>query len=173
MSGSVAPASAGTQAASGALPAPPQAPGVAAFDYARWSTRYPELVAVTPQPLAEALFAEAGLYLSNTAASPVGDAAPGGRRDLLLGMLMAHLAYLRAFAAAQGVGGLVGRITSATEGSVSVGSDVPSLPGSAAWYGLSPYGLLYWQATRQYRTMRYVPGAGPAATGCYGARPWP
>lgn len=129
---------------------------IATFDFARWQGRYPEFAAVT-QEQAEAYFAEATLYHRNDGSGQVNDA---GQQLALLNMLVAHVAAL---ARAQGGGsaeaGLVGRINSATEGSVSVTLDaLPAEGGVAAWLQQTPYGAAYWAATAPYRTMRYRPG---------------
>jgi hypothetical protein len=126
---------------------------VAVFSYAGWAARYPELVASTPEILAGELFAESGLYLDNTDGSVVAsDAVTYQPRLMLLNMLVAHLAALRAPDRA----GLVGRIASAGQGSVNVSVAMDAQPGSAAWYQQTPYGASYWNATAPYRTMRFV-----------------
>ncbi|KAG1434388.1 hypothetical protein G6F55_014548 [Rhizopus delemar] len=58
----------------------------------------------------------------------------------------------------QSPSGLVGRVSSATEGSVSVSSDYSAPAGSAQWYLQTPYGAMYWEATAWLRVGRYVPG---------------
>jgi hypothetical protein len=100
-------------------------------------------------------------------------------------MLTAHIAWLNAPRDADGnpastgspASPIVGRINSASEGSVSVQADIgdatagsPSQP----WYMQTRYGAAYWAATAQYRTARYVanpvfvPGPGyPFANGPY------
>lgn len=123
----------------------------AVFNYAAWTARYPEF-AGTDQALANLYFAEACLYLDNSDSSPVTDVAV---RGLLLNMLTAHVAAL---AGASGRSpDQVGRVSSATEGSVSVTLDAGALPGSAAWYQQTQYGMAYWQASRPYRSATYVP----------------
>jgi hypothetical protein len=127
---------------------------IATFDYSAWSARYPEFSNVL-QPQAQAFWTEAGVYHANGGTGPVSDA---GMQALLMGMLTAHIAFL-------GVGtagnpspssqGIVGRITSASMGPVSVSADLQGVPGTAAWYGTSVYGLADWQATAAYRTMNY------------------
>ncbi|EEZ74634.1 hypothetical protein NEILACOT_05350 [Neisseria lactamica ATCC 23970] len=82
-------------------------------------------------------------------------------REMLLFLLVRHFAAL-AERAAQG--GLVGRIASASEGSVSVSADMGAAGGNAAWYLQTPYGATYWQLTAKYRRFRYVQG------GCYARR---
>lgn len=144
---------------------------IATFDYAAWSTLYPQLAPSVGEPLAALLFAHAGLYLDNTEASPVIDVAT---RQMLLYMLVAHLAvlggYVTGSAQAQG---LVGRVTSASEGSVSVSVDAGLEPGTAAWYSQTSYGLNFWQATRGHRTARYYPARQPSfEPGILGRRRW-
>jgi hypothetical protein len=120
--------------------------------------RYPELAASVPQPLAQQYFAEATLYCDNTPCSIVTDLT---MRTMLLNMVTAHIAALNAPLNGQASSPLVGRINSATEGSVSVGTQLDMPPGSAQWFAQTKYGLAYWQATAQFRTMRYVPGPVP------------
>ncbi|MCG4256920.1 DUF4054 domain-containing protein [Acetobacter senegalensis] len=127
---------------------------VAVFDYATWSARYPDLAELVAAPLAGLYFAEAELYLDNTECSPVRNVA---QRTLYLYMLVAHIAYLNLPAASGGNGaGMVGRVASATRGSVSVSTDMGSQPGSAAWFMQTQYGAAFWQATLWLRTARYV-----------------
>lgn len=136
---------------------------IAVFDYAAWVLRYPEFGAVSEQRAA-LFFAEAGLYLDNTDASPVQDA---NRRLLYLNMLTAHIAALSGALEASGKpNGLVGRVSSASEGSVSVSVDSGLVPGTAAWFQQTNYGLAFWQATKTYRSAMYVP-AQP-----YNFEPW-
>ncbi|MGV3346409.1 DUF4054 domain-containing protein [Enterobacteriaceae bacterium LUAb1] len=102
------------------------------------------------------LFDQATDYLNNSEYSLVKDAV---KRERLLYLLMAHLAYMR-YGDANGNGGpgMVGRISSATEGSVSVSSDLGGFDPRYAWYTQSPYGLDFWQATKIYRMANYYPG---------------
>lgn len=127
--------------------------GVAVFDYVVWAARYPELAASVDATLAGAYFTEAGLYLDNTDASVVQDVPT---RLLLLNMLVAHIAILNGAAR----GGLVGRVSTATEGSVTVNAELAT-PGTAAWFAQTQPGASFWQATTAYRTMRYAPGPRP------------
>ena len=134
--------------------------GVVTFDYAIWSARYPELAALVSQPQAQAYFYEATLYCDNSPCSPVQDPTQLG---VLLGMVTAHIAALNAALNGQPSSPLVGRINSATEGSVSVQAQMDAAPGSAQWFNQTKYGAAFWQATVQYRSMRYVPGPVPIA----------
>lgn len=141
---------------------------VAVFDHAAWILRYPEFKGAVDVSRAALFFAEAGLYLDNTDASPVQDVAA---RLMLLNMLTAHIAALSGALEPDGKpSGMVGRISSASEGSVSVSADSGLQPGTAAWFQQTGYGLSFWQATKPYRMARYVPAA-PHITEPW-ARPW-
>lgn len=131
---------------------------VAVFNYAAWISRYPEFGAAVSEQRAALFFAEAGLYLDNTDASIVQDA---GLRLVLLNMLVAHIAASAGALEPDGKpSGLVGRVSSASEGAVSVSTDTGLTPGTAIWFQQTTYGLSFWQATKPYRAARYV--AAPA-----------
>lgn len=134
--------------------------GVVTFDPIAFVQRYPEFAMVSA-PLLSSYFSEATLYLSNTPASRVSDL---GQRSVLLNMLVAHIAALYAGVNGDSPSPLVGRINTASEGSVSVAADMGGVPGTAAWFMQTKYGASYWQATARYRTMRYVPGSSPSAS---------
>ena len=124
------------------------------FDPAAIKARYPEFAAVADPTLA-ACFDEAGLYLSNTGNSPVQNLT---RRATLLNMLTAHVAYIGGLLSADGMPRPVGRVSQASEGSVSAAFEgVPPTPGSGAWFQQSQYGAAFWQATSSLRGMRYIP----------------
>lgn len=147
--------------------------GVAAFDYAAWVATYPEFVSVT-EPTADGYFNMATLFLNNTDCSPVTNVAT---RGVLLNMVTAHLVKL--FCPVNGVapGGLVGRVSSATEGSVTVTTEYAAAKTNLeAWWTQTPYGAAYWAAMAPFRTMRYIPGPVPfLGSGIYGGgrRGWP
>jgi hypothetical protein len=141
------------------IPLPPVDPCVVQFDPTRFAARYPEfsnppynLQAATAQEL----FYDATIYLDNTCNSPVCDASVGGERERLLYMLTAHMAYLTGPGSAQ----QVGVINNKSVGPVSVGYQIPNVPGTAAWFIQSKYGFAYWQGTAQYRLFRYRPFTG-------------
>lgn len=49
----------------------------------------------------------------------------------------------------------VGRLASATEGSVTATFENEYPPGTPQWYQQTSFGAAYWAATANYRTMRY------------------
>lgn len=142
---------------------------IAVFSYPTFVARYPEFAGIDPS-LAAAYFAEATLYLRNDGTGPVQDA---GQQLVLLNMLVAHIAKLNALNAdGSSASGLVGPITSATEGSVSVGSGLVVEAGTAGWFQQTSYGYAFWNATAPYRSMRYVPSRRAYSTGYGGYGGW-
>src|SRR5208282_6034259 len=94
-------------------------------------------------------------YCRNDGGGPVCDA---NQQTLLLNLLTAHIAQLFAPAKnGQSPSTLVGRINTASEGSVSVGAEFPATP-AASWYITTQYGAAYWQLMLPFRTARYLPG---------------
>jgi hypothetical protein len=124
---------------------------VVIFDPAAFKLAYPAFAAVPDEQL-QNYFNIATLYLSNKDCSIVQDI---DRRTTLLWMLTAHVAYLNGAISPGGVAPPVGRVSSATEGSVSITLDFYSVPGSAAWFNQTPWGAAFWQATLSLRSFRY------------------
>ena len=122
------------------------------FDPVAFKARYPEFAAVSDASLL-ACFDEAGLYLSNEDNSPVQNL---NRRATLLNMLTAHIAYIGGRLAVDGMPRPVGRVSNASEGSVSAGFEYLT-PGTQAWFVQSQYGAAFWQATSSLRGFRYIP----------------
>lgn len=130
--------------------------GAVVFDPAAFVVRYPQFATVGA-PLLQAFFDEAGtLYLNNSDYSIVRDM---GKRAILLNLIVAHLATLSGVLTPAGQGSTatqVGRVSSASEGSVSASMDMGQQSKAAAFWLQTQYGAQYWQATAEYRTMRYV-----------------
>lgn len=131
---------------------------VATFNYAIWSAIYPELATSIPQAQARGYWYQAQLYCDNSPTSVIRDLT---QREILLGMMTAHIAALRAPLNGQPSSPLVGRITNATQGSVSVATQNDYPAGTAQWFQQTKYGAEFYAATAQYRSMRYVPGPVP------------
>ncbi len=127
---------------------------VATFDPEAFKAAYPQFATLLDPQLNNA-FAEATLYLANDGSGPVSDVQT---QTTLLWLLTAHVAQLTYGINGQAPSGLVGRVSGASEGSVSVSTDLGGLPGSAAWFAQTGCGFAFWQATARYRTARYVPG---------------
>ncbi len=120
------------------------------FDVAAFKTRYPEFASVDSGYLT-ACFTEATLYLSNGDSSRVQNIT---KRAIMLNMLTAHIAYLGGALSPDKQSMPVGRVASASEGSVSASFDGPT-PGSSFWYMQTQYGASFWQAASTYRGFQY------------------
>ncbi|EHA4789260.1 DUF4054 domain-containing protein, partial [Escherichia coli] len=132
--------------------------GVVIFAPSAFKLRYPEFSSVD-DVLLQQYFTQATIYLDNTDSSRVSDLAV---RSMLLNMLVAHIACLYSGANGQSPSGLVGRIDSASEGSVSVHADMPGGTANSAWYMQTKYGADYWNATAPFRTFQYISGHSPS-----------
>lgn len=141
------------------------------FNYEVWVGRYPEFSAIS-QPLAQAYFDEADLYFANC-----GWRAALRNAPTLLNMLTAHIAWLYSprdgagnpSSSGQAASPLTGRISSASEGSVSVSTELTSSGSpSEAFFTQTKYGFSFWQATQQFRTARYSPRPTLIGNGPYG-----
>lgn len=128
---------------------------IVVLDIPKFRAMFPEFSNVTNDTL-PFLFDQATDYLNNSDFSLVDDVI---KRERLLYLLMAHLAYVR-YGDVNGNGGtgMVGRISSASEGSVSVSSDAGQVEFRYMWYTQSQYGMEFWQATKVYRMANYYPG---------------
>lgn len=157
---------------------------IVSFDYNAWTGMFPEFTAVNTSQ-ATGFFNRATKIFRNDGGGPVCDAA---EQSDLLNLLTAHIAWLNAFRDASGMPSstgtippspIVGRINSASQGSVSLGADMgdatagsPSQP----WYMQSRYGAEFWAATAGYRTAQYAAQptivAGPVFPGYFPGRRW-
>lgn len=131
--------------------------GVVVFDADKFLSQYPELEKQAAESFTwydqvQGWFQQATLIVNNTPCSVVKDLV---ERETLLFLLVRHFVELHNRALQ---GGLVGRISSATEGSVSVSVEMPSTSPSSAWFYQTPFGATFWQMTLKYRGFRYVPG---------------
>lgn len=151
------------------------------FDKAAFLARYPEFTAVADASL-QAYFDDSNLYCRNSLTNP---AYADGTLAQLLYMLTAHLAWLNTPRNASGIPdssgtdpapAVVGRISSASQGSVSISSEYGNVDAggpSQAWYMQTRYGAAYWAASTGYRTARavsnpvFVAGAGYPGIGGY------
>lgn len=126
------------------------------FDYAAWLALYPEFTTTVNSGQAQQYFNLATTIHRNDGGGPVEDAT---QQLSLLNILTAHIAALFAPpATGQSASGLVGRVNSATQGSVSVQAAYSNNVGEQmAWFIQTKYGAMYWTAITPFRTMRYLP----------------
>lgn len=142
--------------------------GIVTFDEAAFLLRYPMFNAwatANPGQLQERFNEVTAIYINNTAYATVRDVT---ERGYLINYAIAHVVAIEGALSDPADGGAsasgkVGRVSSATEGSVSVSLDMGAVPGTAAWWLQSQFGAAYWNATAKYRTFRY--GRAPAMCG--------
>jgi hypothetical protein len=137
---------------------------VVVFDPTAFKVAYPMFATLTDPQLAEA-FSLATIYLRNDGTSPVRTVA---LQQSLLWQLTAHIAQLMFGINGEPPSGIVGRVNSASEGSVSVGTDWPTTANNA-WFLQTTFGANFWQAAAAYRMARYMPGPTRFGTGIGGS----
>ena len=148
---------------------PPAVPTVT-FDYAPWIAMFPEFAGCS-SPQGQGFFNRATLLFANagwTGALP--------QAATLLYLLTSHIGWLSAprdgddmpSSTGTPASPLVGRISNASQGSVSVQVDMgeatagsPSQP----WYEQTRWGSEFWAATAQFRTARYAARPTPSPVG--------
>jgi hypothetical protein len=143
------------------------------FDYPTWTTRYPEF-ATLPQSMAQTFFDEATLFHRNDGGGSINDPVA---QLTLLNMLTAHLAQLfKTHTSPDGdshaVSELVGRVSNASQGQVSLQADFDVPAGTPQWFAQTKYGAEYWTVTAPYRLFRFRPGPHRIFAPVYGGRPF-
>lgn len=131
---------------------------VVVFDPAAFKLAFPQFANAADASLT-ALFTMIGYaYIDNTDGSIVVNV---DQRGAMINFLMAHLLTLFGYATTDGTiipgTGSVGRVASATEGSVStsLGYNVPT-GATEAWYAQTPYGAALWIMMAPFRSFHYV-----------------
>lgn len=135
---------------------------VISFDYNGWSALFPQFNYLTQQQVT-LFFNLATQFVRNDGCGPVCSVQS---QTNLLWLATAHIAQLIGPQPPTTIGGgttgpnatMVGRISNATEGSVSVGTENNYPPGSAQFWQQTQYGSMFWLASAPYRTARYMPG---------------
>jgi hypothetical protein len=152
------------------------------FVYGDFIAAYPVFSGIS-QPQATGYFLRAGLFCANDTCNPAWSVdGTGATLLMLLYLLTAHIAWLSAPRDANGnpttIGQqpapIVGRINTASEGSVSVGADMGDATAgspSQAYYMQTQWGAEFWYATAGFRTANYV--AQPTIVPGPGFAGWP
>jgi hypothetical protein len=127
-------------------------PGIVTFDPAVFIAQFPAFTTVPTAALTNN-FNLATLQLNNSLCSIVQDEPT---RAALLNLLTAHITALLNGVGGNAPTGVVGRISGATQGSVSLQMDFKTESEAASFYMQTQWGAMYWQSTAIYRTARYV-----------------
>lgn len=151
-----------TIAACPPVPTPNQR-GIVVFNAPEFVAAYPAFATLLNAQMAAA-FAVATIFLNNSCCSIVEDAPT---RQLLLYMLTAHVCALIYGSNGTAPSGMVGRVDSAKEGTVSVSASYANdMSMSEAYFSQTPYGAMFWQATVAFRMGGYItPGPSQACIG--------
>lgn len=126
---------------------------VVAFNSTTFKATFPEF-ATTGNDVLAAYFVEAGFYCNNTDASVVTDVT---LRGIILNLLAAHIAKLTAAP-------LVGRVSSAGEGSVNASTTYATPTAGRAFFDQTQYGARAWQLMGPYRHALYIGPTKPYTT---------
>ena len=125
------------------------------FNYPAWLAMFPEFTQINAAQ-ATMYFNLATQYCRNDGSGPVQDT---NTQTNLLNLMTAHIAKLMGPEKSGGrPSSIVGHITNASEGSVSVATENNYPPGTSQWFQQTSYGAAFWQASSVFRTMRYMPG---------------
>jgi hypothetical protein len=140
----------------------PSPAAIVSFNYPNWIASFPEMAGCSPTQ-GQAFFDRADSFFANDACNPaivLGET----RFTRMLYLMTSHLAFLYAPRDANGnpaqsgspSSPLVGRLNSASEGSVSVGSEWKGAEAGEEFYIQTKYGAEFWQAMAPFRTFRYA-----------------
>jgi hypothetical protein len=128
---------------------------VVQYDYAAWQNQFPALASVASN-VVQSYWIMAEAFHANDGGGPIQTAS---LQTVLMNLMAAHLLVLFNSMIVNPDGsinsGLVGRISSTSEGSVSVSTENQYPPGTDQWYQQTQFGSAYWAATSQFRRMSY------------------
>lgn len=126
------------------------------FNYELFRQQFPVFNYVNSATAQTYFNAVAVSYVRNDGGGPV---CNSDQKLWLMNLMVAHMMQLFGFEAdGNAPSTIVGRINSASEGSVNVGTEYQPMTQAAAWYLQTPYGAAYWEAIKPFRSMRYRPG---------------
>lgn len=127
-------------------------PGIVTFDPNAFCQAYPSFTKV-PGAALQNNFNIACTQLNNSYGSVVQDEPT---RALLLNLLTAHITALLNGVNGKPATGLVGRISGATQGSVTVQTEFKTDSEASAFFAQTQWGAAFWMSTVTYRTAQYV-----------------
>ncbi len=143
---------------------------VVQFDYPSWAALFPQFARLSQAQVTQ-YWGLATAFVRNDGGGPVNTPTI---QTSLLNLATAHMCALLGpyvpgadGSPAQPGNPLVGRINSASEGSVSVATENQYPPGSSQFWQQSQYGSMFWVMSAPFRTFRYIPGV------VRNQNPWP
>jgi hypothetical protein len=146
---------------------------IVVFDPAAFAIAYPEFATVAQARTTMLFDMAAATLLDNTDNSPVMDI---GLRTQLFYLLVAHLLLLLGSAPTAPDNTPPGRLSSATEGTITTSFEYLLPPGSAMapWFVQTKYGAMFWTMTAQFRSARIIANgdSGIGRAIAYGSIPY-
>lgn len=140
------------------------------FNYSNWLVAYPQFSNVAEPQITGPVLALAEVYCRNDGGGPINDT---NTQTQALGLMVAHVAQLMYGSTTQPVSPIVGRVSSASQGSVSVSADFPQGSPEAAWYNQTQYGAMFYQLIKAVTRGRYFAKTTPLSRPfIYGGRPY-
>jgi hypothetical protein len=106
------------------------------FSYTTWAAGFPQFSTIKPDQINNIVLPIAQIYHRNDGGGPVTTAAT---QTALLNLMVAHIAQILFGVNGNAPSAIVGRISSATEGSVAVASEFP-VTKSSAFFLQTPFG---------------------------------
>jgi len=140
-----------------------QGGAIAVFNYTNFIALFGQFAANPPQATLQLYYNLAGdVWLRNDGTGPI---SSQNLQNDLMNLLTAHITTIFSGIDGNNPSGLVGRIASSSEGSVSVSTEFESTMNSA-WFNQTPAGAAFWAATAPYRSFAaYIPGPTRFGTG--------
>jgi hypothetical protein len=131
---------------------------IATFTYSDFTALFPAFASNPSEATLQLYFNLAGtIWWRNDGTAPVPPTNVAFQTNLMY-LLTAHLAQLYTGPDGNDPSSLVGRISSAGQGSVNVSTEYASTNNSQ-WFDQTPYGAAFWAATSAFRSFpRYLPG---------------
>lgn len=123
-------------------------------DFREW---YPRFDKRTDEEITTAYY-DASFYVDNTAASPI---PYDPDRNVLIRKIIFYKVMCHVLELAGRSQYIVGTVSGVTEGSVTVGINGLSYPGTASWWGTTPCGASAYQMLLAYTSGGYL------ANGCF------
>lgn len=134
----------------------PITPGIVTFDPSAFIVLYPQFASVSEAALNQN-FVLAQLLLNNGCCSAVRDAPT---RSQMLNLVVAHITQLLNGINGDPAGGVVGRISNAAQGSVSMTAEwASSVSMTEAYWSQTQFGAMFWTMAAPYRLAFYMPPA--------------
>lgn len=140
------------------------------LNFDAWIAQFPEFSNTVSEVQFQLWLVVATTLHRNDGGGPVSNVQS---QTVLLSLALAHLCFIYLGTNTQPSAQVVGRINSASEGSVAVTTDYgANVSQSEAFWTQSKYGALYFQMTSVYRVMRYIPNPRPSlSSAIYGPGP--